>query len=180
MKIQFGVDTEKVPGKQEETSESWTIDHKKDFLLKAFENIHQTNRVIRERINSNVRYSVTLFIAITAFLLAKPETIKAQLVGLAIAGILLVATLSCFVIWRQFRTLKQQHAIQANIEEAMSFHQEGAYLGVAHTLFPGTASIGALIKSTYYSPMLVAYFAYIFGSATFAVIVLLTSQKIVT
>ncbi len=148
----------------------WNDEQRAQFLLKGFELVHQNNRAIRERVHSNVRYSVTFFLLISAFLLANRGSISQELLMLAGLGIALVAFIAVGAMSRQFETLKTQHEILANLERAMLFHTASAYLE-GKPLFPSTASAEKLESFMFYSKLRHAYYLIILATAGYAIVV---------
>lgn len=155
----------------------WSENDKTQFLIYAFQALHQNNKAIRDRLHANMRNSVALCIFVSGFVVTNPDMIASkEFAGYAALGIGLLAILSSLVIWRQFRTLMTQHEILANIEKAMGFHNIGEYLK-DRNLYPESASIERLTNEAYYKQAKVMYHLIVLGSGLFTIFVLYMAAR---
>lgn len=135
----------------------WDSSDKASFLAQAFQEVHASNRSIRERMFSIVAYTVTIFLVTASFFLlqADPLNSYAKIVGLIVVGIV-IAT-SRRLLTSTFNTLMAQAYIQRSLEEQMLFHEAGAYGRSGAPLYPPSASADKLTDETYYREQMKVY-----------------------
>lgn len=144
----------------------WDSAEKASFVAQAFQEVHATNRSLRERMYSIVAYTVTIFLATASFFLTRQEPFEPYVNIAALIIVSIAVGASWQLLTATFSTLMAQAYILRSLEEAMLFHTENAYGRQGAKLYPPSASANNLTDETYYKEQMKAYRSIIgiFGS----------------
>ena len=154
----------------------WQPADKAEFAAKAFEVVHQNNRAVRERLYSNVRNAISLFLVISAFFLTSSKSFSIQVLFASAFGILLLLVLSQVLLTRWHETLKGQHEILASMEQHMEFHTPGSYGVTGTSLYPESASADRLVSGEYYKHTMLVYRLSALAAALFSLATILLAS----